>query len=105
MQAVKFLDSLIVQKNLRDDEWIELKWNPVTEQMWRNFVLTQRDIQTIHTEMEKKKHCLIGQGYHTEMYYQQDIKEGKGELWCGWDYHRYVNSIDRVFDRIKQLLS
>ena len=104
MQAVEFLDSLIVHKNMRDDVWIELKWNPEIEQMWRKFVLSQGDIQTIHTEMEKIKNHLMGGGYDTEMYYQQDIREGKGELWFGWDYVMYVNSVDGVFDQIKHLL-
>lgn len=105
MQEIKFLDSLIVQKNMRDDEWIELKWNPVIEQMWRNFALTAGDIRIIHTEMEKIKQRLIGQGYHIKMSYQQDLREGKGELWCGWDSHMYARSVDDVFNKIQQLLS
>ena len=105
MQAVKFLDSLIVEKNSRDSVWIELTWNPVIEQMWRNFALTAGDIRIIHTEMEKIKQRLIGQGYHIEMSYQQDLREGKGELWCGWDCHMYARSVDVVFNKIQQLLS
>jgi len=104
MQAVKFLDSLVVEKNSRDSVWFELTWNPVVEQMWRNFALTEGDTRTIHIEMEKVKQDLIGRGYHTEMYYEQDLRAGKGELWWGWDYTRYVMSVDHVFDKIKQLL-
>ena len=47
MQATEFLESLIVERQKRDAEWVELKWNSVTKQMWEEFQLSKADIEEL----------------------------------------------------------
>ena len=101
MQAVKFLDSLIVMKSFRDDTWVELEWNPVIEQMWQRFKLSQTECDRIKDYMEKQREGRIAWGF------QQDRMYALDNYWdlYGWDVYNYARSVDNVFDRIKQLLS
>lgn len=101
MQAIKFLDSLIVQRNLRDEEWIELKWIPVIEQMWQGFKLIRTERKKVADYMEKQREGRIAWGFQQDRMYELD---NHWEL-CGWDVYSYARSVDEVFDEIKQLLS
>ena len=104
-QASHFLTSLIKHKNFRDEEWVRFAWNPALAKEWIGFKLSKEDLRTLRADTEEKKQHLLGQGYDAEMYYQQELKEGRGELWCGWDYRSYVNSVEETCDFIKQLLN
>ena len=101
MQAAKFLDSLIVMRSFRDDIWVELKWNPVIEQMWQGFKLSKNECNKITNYMEKQRKGMIEWGF------QQDRMYALDKYWdlYGWDALSYAKSVDEVFDRIKQLLS
>lgn len=99
MQAIKFLDSLIVQRNLRDEEWIELKWNPVIEQMWQGFQLSKDELEEINDYMEQQKEGFISWGGYTDLQYAREHNV------CGWDIHRYIYSVEITFNKIKQLIS
>lgn len=99
MQAVKFLDSLIVEKSFRDEEWVELTWNPVIEQMWKGFKLSPTERKRIADYMDKQREGRIAWGYEQDRLYALTW-----EL-CGWDCHRYASSVNDVFDTIQQLLS
>ena len=99
MQAIKFLDSLIVQRNLRDEEWIELKWNPVIEQMWQGFQLSKAELEQINDYMEEQKEGFISWGGYTDLQYAREHNV------CGWDIHRYMDSVELTFNKIKQLIS
>lgn len=101
MQAVKFLENLIVHKNHRDDIWVELKWNPVIDQMWQGFKLSQTERKKVVDYMEKQREGRKLWGYEQDRMYALD------NYWdlYGWDVCRYAGSVDNVFDRIKQLLS
>ena len=101
MQAVKFLDNLIVHKNHRDDEWLELKWNPVIEQMWQGFKLSQTERKKVANYMEKQREGRIAWGYEQDRMYALD------NYWdlYGWNAHDYARSVEHTFDKIKQLLS
>ena len=101
MQAIKFLDSLIIEENFRDDLWIELKWNPVIEQMWQGFRLSQSERKEVADYMEKQREGRIAYGYEIDRMFAYD---NYWEL-CGWDVHRYARSVDEVFDEISRLIS
>ena len=98
MQAIKFLDSLIVHKHCRDEEWIELKWNPVVEQMWRGFALDKGELEEIKEYMEGQREEFISWGQYIDLQYERE--QGV----CGWDIHRYMDSVDHTFERIDELL-
>lgn len=101
MQATKFLNSLIIEKNLRDDVWIELRWNSVVEQMWKGFKLTKTEKDEINDYMEKQRKGMIAQGFQQDRMFELDNYWGL----CGWNVCDYTMSVNHTFDRIKQLLS
>lgn len=98
MQAAKLLESMIVYRNCRDDSWIELKWNPVIEQMWQGFKLSRAERDMIKNYMERQRQGRIAWGYEQDRMYEGD------EL-CGWDVHRYIRSVENTFDEINQLIT
>lgn len=100
MQAVRFLDNLIVMKSYRDDVWVEFKWNPVVEQMWQGFQLSQTERKRIADYMEKQKEGRIAWGYEQDRLHALNY----WDLY-GWDVHDYIRSVEHTFDKIKQLLS
>jgi len=104
-QGSQFLTSLIKHKHYRDEEWVEFYWSPGLAKEWIGLKLSKEDLRTLRADMEKKKQHLLSEGYGTEIYYQRELKEGKGELWCGWDYRRYVGSVEVTYNFIEQLLN
>lgn len=96
MQATKFLNSLIVEKSFRDDVWVELKWNPVVEQMWKGFKLNHHERKLVIQYMEDQRKGRISWALQQEKIYELDL--------CGWDVHRYARSVDSVFDEINKVL-
>jgi hypothetical protein len=98
MQAIKFLDNLIVQRNIRDEEWIELKWNPVVEQMWQGFQLSKSELEEIKDYMERQKEEFISWGGYTDLQYAREHDV------CGWDIHRYMDSVDNTFKSLVNII-
>ena len=98
MQATEFLESLIVERQKRDAEWVELKWNSVTKQMWEEFQLSKADIEELKDHMKKHKKGFVLWGHYLNMQYagEKDV--------CGWDMDRYMDSVDYTFERINKLL-
>lgn len=101
MQAIKFLNSLIVEKSFRDDVWVELKWNPVVEQMWKGFKLNHHERKLLIQYMEDQRKGRISWAFQEDKIYEQNLC---GEL-CGWDPHRYAISVDRVLDKIINIIN
>ena len=98
MQAAQFLESLIVERQKRNAEWIELKWNSVTKQMWQEFKLSKSEIKKIKIYMKRHKKEFVLWGHYLNMHYMDE------KIVCGWDIDRYMDSVDYTFDRINKLL-
>lgn len=105
VRASQFLTSLIKHKYFRDEEWVEFDWNPGLAKTWIGFKLSKEDLRTLRADTETEKQHLLHQGYDAEIYYQRELEEGKGELWCGRDYLRYVGSVEVTYNFIEQLLN
>lgn len=101
MQAIKFLDSLVIVKGYRDDTWVELKWNPVLANMWEGFKLTQTQLEQIQLHMNAEKKSRLEWGR------QQDYIYSLHNYWgmCGWNVHDYCSSVQDTFSRINTLLA
>lgn len=98
VQASRFLMSLVIYDSFRDEEWVDFAWNPVLKQMWESFDLTEADLYRLREDIKTEKEHLVARGRYIDNLYEGD------EFVCGWDYHRYLSSVEEVFLRIHGII-